>query len=387
VSRAVTIDVAQRRIDVTITPDVSAGVAADVTSVPADIGIDAPPGARSEFELLINPPVWVHPDSGSDTNDGLTPDTPFETIQQALLGNYRVLHVAAGTHTVSSIDAPATFIMYPGWHYFANTPVTSTIPFNMVAASIRMPSTRYSTVGAAVINGAAATDIFQISDGSTDLYGGAFIGLRWNRPPISRSHIYTSNVSGMVLKHNSSAWLADYYEKFFVWATGTSGHEIRDWYLDNNHISRMNYVRITGAATFHDWVYQHAIGGGGGQENMTIPWIHADAACYGFKQSGNSWEFGAGANPVWDDAEAGYWYEDILQQSRIYTMMCEGMFHNEGNRIVRADDARSSYFNMGRGDWASNGELNVNGVQYDGDYDTIDSKYNRIVVQSRAEFD
>ena len=355
----------------------------------ADTPVSSTPGLRQ---------VWVSPGAGSDSSTTpWLPDTPYATITKAVTSGYRVIHVDAGTHNVSSINQPVTLLMYPGTHTFSNAPVTSTVPFNMIGVSGRSPNFRYVSTGAAYISG-SGTDLFQISNGSTDLYGGSFVGLRFNGGNITRSVIYASNVSGMRVEDcamtnntelgNTSKWR----KRWLVYATGTVGHEISDWTYQYNSVLRYQHYMLVGPATFHDWTVQSNTWFGYRFDNVTEPAFYATAACYGFTQSADSGEFGAGGTDVeFCDAEGYVGYDSIVQQSRMGAFG-EAFFHNTGNCRLRIDDARSSYITFGRGgttNGSGDGEVKINGTYYKGAYDTSNNlplNHTRIVVQDRGLF-
>jgi hypothetical protein len=302
-------------------------------------------------------------------------------MQVAVAEGHKVIHVAAGTHNVASINEAVTFILYQGTHTFTNAPVTSTVPYNMVAAIGRGPDHRYVSTGSVYI-AASAQDVFRISDGETDLYGGSFVGLRFNPANLSRSAVWTQNLSGMIIRDCAFTKTSGATFEVLFYATGTTGHEIRDWVIDSNQVSRLCLGRLTGAATFHDWNIGQNFGAGG-TDNNSVPWIDVYSDAYGFTYAGDSYELGtAGAD---DTTPAGHInFRGLVQQSRFMALQSEGMQRTPDNAKLRAPDARSCYFQNDRGHWAQNGEFVVNGTVLNTGRDTTDGKFSRLVIQDRG---
>jgi hypothetical protein len=279
--------------------------------------------------------------------------------------------------------------MYPGTHTVSSAPVTSTVPFNMLG-TVKMSPSRYTSNSSVYISSSSAQDIFQISNGSTDLYGGCFSGLRFDKGPITRAALYTSNVSGMRLNHCSMNWNAGLYElRYLAWATGTSGHKVSDWVCDKNFVTRQSYLRLTGPCTFHNWFIGADIGAGDRLSGGAVDteWVWADSTCYGMVVAAGSYEFGAGSTISQEGAEGAWAFEGPTYQSRFYANFGEAFHHNTGNCKVRLDDFRASYVSFTMGSTTGVGRLKVNGSYYNAAYDTTNTsplKNSRVVVSAGA---
>jgi hypothetical protein len=300
----------------------------------------------------------VDPLNGSNGNTGYAWSEAKQTIEAAITAGFAQINILAGLHTVSSITSPVELVLFPGTHLFINAPVACTVPINVV--SYREIGSD-ETASPIVSTPTPVTDYFVLANGDTNLDGAMFAGIRWDQTKVTRSAVYCSNVSNLVMEENLWVGLGTFVTKPLFYVTVTNGAAMRSnwWRVYSNRIEGGQLVVVDNdyGKPFNGWVL-HA-NRVDGQSGATAPFVYvggADGQSRGWSVRNNTFRNVTTADAavhVASPANGWYWYGNRGRD-----------LSNTDNLVLKADDIASAYIEQSLGDVPADGNFEGNGQLY-----------------------
>jgi hypothetical protein len=303
----------------------------------------------------------VDPTNGSDGNTGYGWDVPKATIQSALTAGFSHIKIIAGLHSVSSITSPVELTFLPGTHVFSAAPVVCTAPINLTSEMTGHANEMADDGGVIISASSSVSDYFQIANGNNNLNGGMVAGIRFDQAQVTRSAIYTSNVSNFVSEANRWVGPGTWITKPLLYAavTDSAGMYSSYWRLSQNRV-------FGGPLLVVDNDYDKLMNG----------WVLRDNSCYGGNGSSSPFIYVSGANGQsqgWlicnnkfvdvTSAVAAVHMEQPTNQFYFYGNRGRDLT-NTNNLILQCNDVGSGYIEHSLGDAASDGNVKLNGQVY-----------------------